>query len=117
MLHEINPDTLFDLLTENEMCGHFMQENATAHTANNFVSVLAKVLVEQVINQGLWPACSFRLNPCIFHLWGTLKDEVYVNNPHSLQELKKIWAGNFCYFKRTTLLCIQKPFFRTMRPI
>jgi hypothetical protein len=33
--------------------------------------------------------CSPNLNPCDFYVWGTLKDKVYVNKPHSLQELKE----------------------------
>jgi hypothetical protein len=41
-----------------------------------------------VISQGLQPACSPDLNYCGFYLWGTLKLNVYVNNPHSLQLLK-----------------------------
>jgi hypothetical protein len=66
------------------MYGHVMQNNATAHTANKFINVLAEVFGEQIISQGLWPARSPNLNPCHFHLWGMLKDKVYVNNPHSL---------------------------------
>lgn len=36
----------------------------------------------------MWPPKSQDMNPCNYCLWGTLKDKVYVNNPHSLQELK-----------------------------
>jgi hypothetical protein len=66
--------TFFDQLTEDEKTyRHFMQENATVHTANNSTNVLAEVFGEQVMSQGLWPACFPDLNPCDFYLWGTLK--------------------------------------------
>jgi hypothetical protein len=32
----------------------------------------------------VWPAHSTDLNRYDFYLWGTLKDKVYLNNPHSL---------------------------------
>jgi hypothetical protein len=34
------------------------------NTANNYINVLAEVLRERVICQGLWPARSQDLNPC-----------------------------------------------------
>ena len=56
-----------------------MHNDAIADTANNLVNG------EWVISQGLWPACPPNIN---FYLWDTLKGKMYVNNPHSLQELK-----------------------------
>jgi hypothetical protein len=63
---------------------HFMQDSAAIHRANKSMNALAEVFGEQVISQGLWLTCSPDLNPCDLHLWGTLKDKVCVNNPHSL---------------------------------
>jgi hypothetical protein len=37
----------------------------------------------------LWPARSPDLNPCDFNLRGNIKDKVYSNNPHTLDELKQ----------------------------
>jgi hypothetical protein len=56
-----------------------MQDNAAAHTA--------EVFGDQVIDQ--WPPRSPDLNPCDFYLWGMLKGKVYVNNPHTAEELKE----------------------------
>jgi hypothetical protein len=70
-----------------KLYAHFMQNNATAHNANNFMVALDNVFGEQVISQGLWPPWSPDLNLCDFYLWGTLK-KVYVNNLHSLEELE-----------------------------
>jgi hypothetical protein len=67
------------------MYGHFMQESAMAQTANKSMNVLGEAFGKQVMRQGLLPAHSSDLNSCDFHLWGTLKDKAYMNNPHSLQ--------------------------------
>jgi hypothetical protein len=65
---------------------------ATAHKTNNSMTVLAELLCECMISQGLQCVCSPDLYPCGLYLWGTLKNKVYVNNPHLLQELKEnIW--------------------------
>jgi hypothetical protein len=37
----------------------------------------------------LWPARSPDLNPCDLYLWRNLKDKVYLNNPHTPDELKQ----------------------------
>jgi hypothetical protein len=63
-----------------------MQDSAMARTAYTFMNVLVEVFGEQVINRGLQPAHLPSLN--LYHLRGTLKHNVYMNNPHSLQELK-----------------------------
>jgi hypothetical protein len=44
----------------------------------------------KLISRRLWPKGSPDLNPCDFYLWGNLKNKVYSNNPHSLDELKHI---------------------------
>jgi hypothetical protein len=65
-----------------------MQDNATAHTANNSVVALDEVFGEQIIGCGLWPPRLPDLNTCNFYLWGSLKGKVYVNNPHFLEKLQ-----------------------------
>jgi hypothetical protein len=64
-----------------------MQDN-TSHTAKNSTVALDEVFGERVISRGLWPPRSPDLNSCDFYLWGTLKENVYVNNPHSSEELQ-----------------------------
>jgi hypothetical protein len=66
-----------------------MQDSATAHTANNSMNAIAEVFGEQVISPQLWSTHSPDLNPYDFYSRDILKDNVYVNNPHSLWELKK----------------------------
>jgi hypothetical protein len=67
----------------------FIQDGATAHTADYSINVLNEVFEDRLISRGLWPARSPDLNPCDFYLWGNLKDKVYSNNHHTLDELKQ----------------------------
>jgi hypothetical protein len=55
----------FDQQTdEDQSYGHFMQDNATAHTANNSMVALDEVFGERVISRRLWPPRSPGLNLC-----------------------------------------------------
>jgi hypothetical protein len=86
-----------------------MQDNATAHTANNSMVALHEVFGERVISRGLWPPRSPDLNPCDFYLWGTLKEKVYVNNQHSLEELQENVRHEISAIPVTaTSTCVQK---------
>lgn len=49
---------------------------------------LEKILGKCLITHTLWPPRSPDLNTCNYYLWGTLKDRVYMNNTHQLQEVK-----------------------------
>ena len=44
---------------------------------------------ERTISKGLWPPRSPDLSSCGFYLSGTLKQNVYANNPHNLDQLKE----------------------------
>jgi hypothetical protein len=57
-------------------------------TANFSVTTLEEVFGKHLITCGLWRHKSPDLNLCDFYMWATLKDRIYVKNPHSLQELK-----------------------------
>jgi hypothetical protein len=48
------------------------------------MDALDEVFGEEVISRGLWPPRSPDFNPWDFYLWGTLKDEMYMNGPQSL---------------------------------
>jgi hypothetical protein len=74
---------------EEKTYGYFMQDGATAHTANYSMNVLNELFEDRLISRGLWPARSPDSNSCDFYLWGNLKDKVYSNNPPTLGELKQ----------------------------
>ncbi|KAJ4436345.1 hypothetical protein ANN_18976 [Periplaneta americana] len=63
-----------------------MQDNATAHTANRSMEELRSVFDDRIFD---WPPRSPDLNPCDFYLWEMLKEKVYANNPHTLEELEE----------------------------
>lgn len=66
-----------------------MQESAKAHTANNSLVALDQIFSERIISRRIWPPRSPDLNPCDFCLWDTVKEKMYMNNPHSLEKLQE----------------------------
>jgi hypothetical protein len=66
----------------------FLQDNATAHTANTSMNHLRMYFGERTISRGLWPPRSPDLSPPDYFLWGYLKAKVYENGPRSLNELR-----------------------------
>jgi Helix-turn-helix domain (DUF4817) len=75
----------------------FQQDGAKPHTANRVLDFIETVFGDRVLsnryperfNEGYhWPPYSPDINPCDFYLWGYLKDRVYENNPHSVEELE-----------------------------
>ena len=70
----------------------FQQDGATAHTAGATRKWLRDRFGQRLISRGevhSWPARSPDLTPCDFFLWGHRKDQVHMNNPGTLQELKE----------------------------
>lgn len=65
------------------------QDGATSHTANSTIQFLHDFFDDRIISRGLWPPRSPDLSPPDFYLWGFLKDNVYNNNPHTLDELRR----------------------------
>ena len=67
---------------------YFQQDGATAHTAHMSVAVLDDVFADRIISKTIWPPRSPDLSPPDFFLWGAMKNSVYSNNPHAVDELK-----------------------------
>ena len=68
-----------------------MQDGATAHTALASRQWLRENFAERIISlktDFVWAPYSPDLNPLDFFLWGHLKDCVYRDTPHSIEELK-----------------------------
>lgn len=85
---------LFRELTEKDkICGYLMQDNAMALTVYFSVTALEQLFGRCLIYHLLWPL-DFQIWICDSYLWVTLKDRVYINNPHILQEQKDdTWRG------------------------
>jgi hypothetical protein len=52
------------------------------------MAYLESVFPGRLISKRLWPPRSSDISPPDFFLWGHLKDTVYSNHPHTLQELQ-----------------------------
>jgi hypothetical protein len=82
-------ESFFQILTEEEkQHAHFQQDNATAHTSQHSMEALHEIFGERIISRGLWPPCSPDLSVCDFYLWRKLKQNVYRNNPRTLEALE-----------------------------
>jgi hypothetical protein len=67
----------------------FQQDGIMAHTANSTMQILSEFFCGRIISRNLLPPRSPDLSPLDFYLWGVLKENVYKNNPHTLEELKQ----------------------------
>jgi hypothetical protein len=77
------------LLKVDEQDCWFQQHGATAHAANSTMQMLNDFFGGRIISRNLWPPRSPDLSPPDFYLWGFLKENVYKNNPHTLEEPKQ----------------------------
>ena len=78
------------LTPQDKMQFFFQQDGATCHTSHRSLTRVHDMFTEErTISKGLWPPRSPDLSSCDFYLWGTLKQKVYANNPHNLDQLKE----------------------------
>lgn len=99
--------------------GYFQQDGATAHTANTTLEFLREFYDDRVISRGLWPPRSPDLTPLDYYLFGALKNSIYVNRLHTVDEVKNAITNKlanitenelhnvFNNMKRRVNLCIQ----------
>ena len=70
----------------------FQQDGATAHTANESVTIVRNMFPGHLISRFgdvPWPPRSPDLSACDFFLWGHLKSRVYAHKPRTLNDLKE----------------------------
>jgi hypothetical protein len=67
----------------------FQQDGAVVHIANSTMQMFSEFFGGRIISRNLWPPQSLDLLPLDFCLWGFLKENVYENNLHTLEELKQ----------------------------
>jgi hypothetical protein len=82
-------DSLWPFLSASgkKTCG-FLQDGATAHTANYSISVPNKMFDNRLISHRLWPVKSSDQNQCDFYLSRKLKNKLNSNNSHTVDELQ-----------------------------
>jgi len=67
------------------------RDNATCHISNKTMNFLREFFGEHIISKGLWPPPhSPDISPPDFFLWGYLKERVFKNRLHTLDELRRI---------------------------
>jgi hypothetical protein len=83
---DFSPDV--KLSDKEKSCEPFLQVNAVAYTVNNSVDALDEVfcLTSHKLKIMAFMITWFKLSDV--YMWGLLKKEMYVNNPHSLEELQ-----------------------------
>jgi len=73
------------------LVGDFQQDGATAHTANESMTIVRNMFPGHLISrfgEEPWPPHSPDLSTCDFFLWGYLKSRVYTHRPRTLNYLK-----------------------------
>jgi hypothetical protein len=80
---------------------YFQQDGATAHTAHMSMALLEDVFADRNISKTIWTPRSPDLSPPdFFFLWGAMKNSVYSNNPHTIDELKMAITEHIRNFNR-----------------
>lgn len=69
--------------------GYFQHDNASAHTAHDTREYISQFYDDRVIGFGRWPPRSPDLTPLDYFLFGHLKNMIYRNRMHTLEELKE----------------------------
>jgi hypothetical protein len=67
---------------------YFQQDVAKAHTAHMSMAFLEDVFAGRIVSKTIWPPRSPDLSPPVFFLWDEMRNSVYSNNPHAIDELK-----------------------------
>jgi hypothetical protein len=52
------------------------------------MALLDDVFADRIISKTIWPPRSPDLSPPDFFFWGAMKNSVYSNSPHTIDELK-----------------------------
>lgn len=74
---------------DEQIMGYFQQDGATPHTALVTINYLREFYDNRLISTGLWPPRSPDLTPCDFYLFGHLKNKVFKNRLHNINQLQE----------------------------
>ena len=78
------------LTPQDKMQFFFQQDGTTCCMSHRSLTRVHDMFTEKrTISKGLWPPRFPDLSSCDFYLWETLKQKVYANNPHNLDQLKE----------------------------
>ena len=93
--------------------GHFLQDGATAHTANESMTIVRNMFPGHLISRFgdvPWPPRPPDLSTCDFLVWGYLKSRVYTHKPRTLNDLKEAIRKELRPIDRQLLACVMGDF-------
>ena len=67
---------------------YFQQDGTKDHTAHMTMALLDDVFADRITSKTIWPPRSPDLSPPDFFFWGVMKNSVYSNNPHVIDDFK-----------------------------
>lgn len=83
----------FDELHEDELqIAYFQQDGATAHTSHETLNMIREVFGNRIISRNTpipYPPRSCDLTPCDFFLWPYIKNSIFQQPIHNLDELRQ----------------------------
>lgn len=86
--------------------GYFQQDGAPGHVAHATIQFLQEFFDERVISRGIWPARSPDLTPLDFFLFGYLKNKIFQNRIHTLEELQEAITREIQNINVNTLIAL-----------
>lgn len=86
--------------------GFFQQDGATAHTARETIAYLEQFFPGRIISRELWPPRSPDLTSCDSFLFAHLKNRVYRNRLHTLEELQDAIRNEIIYLNNNVQILI-----------
>jgi hypothetical protein len=82
-------DVFINQLHDDELThGYFQQDGATAHTARETLRYLRQFFGDRLISRDLWPARSPDLTPLDYYLFPHLKNTIFKEPVHTIDDLK-----------------------------
>jgi len=93
----------------------FQQDGATAHTANESMTIVRIMFPGHLISRfgdvpPPTPPLALPISMCNFFLWGYLKSRVYAHKPRALNDLKEAIRQEICPINRQLLARVMDDF-------
>jgi hypothetical protein len=96
----------------------FQQDDAMPHTARTSMALLRDLFPNRLIScfgDLTWPSCSPDLTAPDYFLWGYLKEKVFANRLHTIDELKTVIHHEIHAIPRDMLQCVMDAFMRRLQ--
>lgn len=113
-------DVFLNQLHDDELnYGYFQQDGATAHTARETIAYLQQFYDNRIISKDLWPPRSPDLTPLDYFLFPHLKNTIFKEPIHTIEDLKtriteecnritpETLARVFTNMKRRVAMCLE----------